>query len=80
MQQLDNLPPMENNYLLFPCTHTSLAKAYGISRKMLYKKLRPINAEIGERKGYKFSLEQLFIIISHLGWPPHPIPESKYTI
>ena len=70
---MQNLPPKD--LVVYPCTHTALAKAYGISRKMLYKKLKPHAAEIGPRKCYKYDLEQLLFIFEMLGWPPNPIPE-----
>lgn len=70
---MQDLPPKD--FVAHPCTHTALAKAYGISRKMLYKKLIPYAAEIGPRKGYKYNLEQLLFIFEKLGWPPNLIPE-----
>ena len=72
---MELLPP-DKDYVLVPCTHTALAKAYGVSRKVLYTWLQPLSAQLGPRKGYKYNLEQLLIIIRKLGWPPHPIPGS----
>lgn len=69
---MQNLPPKD--FVAHPCTHTALAKAYGISRKMLYKKLKPHAADLGPRKGYKYNLEQLLFIFEKLGWPPNLIP------
>jgi hypothetical protein len=66
--------PPTKEFVVKPCTHTALARAYGLSRKMLYKKLKPHAAVIGPRQGYKYNLEQLFQIFGCIGWPPHPIP------
>ena len=59
--------------IIKPCTHTTLARAYGISRKQLYTWLRPLKNEIGKRNGYNYSLEQLFTIFEKIGWPLHSI-------
>lgn len=56
-------------YVVKPCTHATLAKAYSVSRKTLYNWLRPHQEEIGKRCGYKYSLEQLFIIFDKFGFP-----------
>ena len=69
MHQINN----EKEYVVKPCTHTALAKAYGVSRKVLYTWLHPHWQQIGRRAGYKYSLEQLFIIFDLIGWPPHPL-------
>jgi hypothetical protein len=71
-----NIPSLQKQYLLFPCSHSALAKAYGISRNSLYKRLKKREVKLGPRTGNKYSLEQLFIIVSLLGWPPLPIPEK----
>jgi hypothetical protein len=65
----------ENNkeIVIKPCNHTQLAAAYGISPKALRNKLRPYQNEIGKRKGYKYSLEQLLTIYELMGFPLHPI-------
>jgi transposase len=56
-----------------PCNHRQLAKAYGISYKVLKTWLKPWLHELGKRKGYKYSLEQLLIIIEKLGLPMYSI-------
>jgi hypothetical protein len=69
MQQ-DNI---EKEIIIKPCNHTQLAAAYKISPKVLRNRLRPWQQQIGKRKGYKYSLEQLFIIFELIGLPPKPI-------
>lgn len=69
---MQNLPPKD--FVVHPCTHTALAKAYGVSRKVLYTWLRPLQAELGPRQGYKYNIEQLLLIFEKLGWPPNLIP------
>ncbi|HMK26655.1 MAG TPA: hypothetical protein VK483_11565 [Chitinophagaceae bacterium] len=63
----------EKEIVIKPCNHTQLAAAYGISPKVLRNKLRPYQNEIGKRKGYKYSLEQLLTILELIGLPPYPI-------
>jgi hypothetical protein len=63
----------EPEFVIKPCTHTSLARAYGISRKLLYSRLRPYREQIGPRKGYKYSLLQLLVIFELIGFPANPI-------
>ena len=65
--------PPEQEIVIKPCTHTGLAAAYGVSPKVLRSWLRPYQDRIGKRVGYKYSLEQLFIIMELFGLPPHPI-------
>ncbi len=66
-------PLPQKEIVIKPCNHTRLAAAYGISPKVLRNRLRPHQQQIGKRIGYKYSLEQLFIIFELLGLPPHPI-------
>jgi transposase-like protein len=63
----------QKEIIIKKCNHTRLAAAYGISPKVLRNWLRPYQHEIGKRKGYSYSLEQLFIIFEKIGFPPHPI-------
>jgi hypothetical protein len=63
----------EPEFVIKPCTHTGLARAYGISRKVLYSRLRPYREKIGPRKGYKYSLLQLLVIFELIGFPAIPI-------
>jgi hypothetical protein len=56
-----------------PCNHRQLAMAYGISYKVLKTWLKPWLHELGKRKGYKYSLEQLIFIFDKLGLPIHSI-------
>lgn len=62
-------PPPDKEMVIKPCNHTQLAAAYGVSPKVLRTWLRPHQKEIGPRSGYKYSLEQLFIIFDKIGWP-----------
>jgi hypothetical protein len=63
----------QQEIVIKPCTHTGLATAYGVSPKVLRSRLRPHQQRIGQRVGYKYSLEQLFIIIELFGLPGNPI-------
>jgi hypothetical protein len=56
-----------------PCSHTALAKAYGISAKVLHTQLKPFKKTIGLRNGYYYNLQQLLIIIEKVGMPCYPI-------
>lgn len=56
-----------------PCNLRQLAKAYGIGYKALRNRLKPWLHQLGKRKGYKYSLEQLLFIIEKLGLPIHSI-------
>ena len=62
-----NEPPKD--FVVKPCTHTRLATAYGVSRKVLYSWLRPFQDELGPRQGYKYSISQLLVIFNKIGWP-----------
>ena len=62
-------PPTDKEIVIRPCTHTRLAATYGVSPKVLRTWLRPWQKEIGPRQGYKYTLEQLFIIFDKIGWP-----------
>lgn len=63
----------EKEIVIKPCTHTGLAAAYGLSPKVLRSRMRPYQDCIGKRVGYKYSLEQLFIIMELFGLPPNSI-------
>jgi hypothetical protein len=63
----------QQEIVIKPCTHTGLAAAYGLSPKVLRSWLRPHQQRIGQRVGYKYSLEQLLIIIELFGLPSNPI-------
>jgi hypothetical protein len=52
-----------------PCNHIKLAKAYGVSNKVLHTHLSNIKYKIGSRKGNNYSLEQLLVIIENIGLP-----------
>ena len=66
--------PPAKEFVVMPCTHTALAKAYGVSWKVLYTWLQPLQSELGPRQGYKYNIAQLLFIVEKLGWPPNPIP------
>jgi hypothetical protein len=59
--------------ILKPCNAVQLAKAYGVSKKILVKWLQPYQRHIGSRCGHKFSIEQLLIIIEVIGMPVYSI-------
>jgi hypothetical protein len=63
----------DKELVIKPCNQAQLANAYGVSTKVLRTWLRPYDKEIGKRHGYKYSLEQLFIMLDKIGWPPNPI-------
>ncbi len=63
---------VEKEIIIKKCNHTRLAAAYDISPKVLRNRLRPYQDEIGKRKGYSYSLEQLFIIFEKIGFPQNP--------
>ncbi|NOT52883.1 MAG: hypothetical protein HOP10_16625 [Chitinophagaceae bacterium] len=63
----------ETEIVIKPCSHTNLAAAYGVSRKVLYTSLRPYEKQIGKPSGRKYSLEQLCIIFDRVGFLPNPI-------
>jgi hypothetical protein len=64
---------LQNELVIKPCTHTRLAAAYKVSPKVLRHRLRPFQPEIGQRSGYKYSLEQLFTIFEYIGLPQQSI-------
>ncbi len=56
-----------------PCNAVQLAKAYGVSKKVLYRWLLPYQNCIGLRSGHKFSIEQVIAIIERIGLPAQSI-------
>jgi hypothetical protein len=60
-------------------THSSLAKAYGVSPKVLTGWLRPHCQAIGRKNGYYYSLEQLFIVFDLFSWPPEVATYQFYN-
>lgn len=52
-----------------PCTHKQLARAMGVSTYVLTKWLQPLQHQIGKRKGYYYSLEQMLLIYTYVGMP-----------
>jgi hypothetical protein len=64
---------LEKEIIIKPCTHKQLAASYGVSAKVLRTWLKPHQQFIGQRKGYKYSLEQLFVIFDKMGLPQHSI-------
>jgi hypothetical protein len=65
MQQQNNTPQI----IIKPCNARQLAYSYGVSKKVLLHWLQPHQQSIGKRKGHKYSLQQLLIIIDRIGLP-----------
>jgi hypothetical protein len=65
MQQQNNNPQI----IIKPCNARQLACSYGVSKKVLQRWLKPHQQHIGKRKGHKYSLQQLLIIIDSIGLP-----------
>lgn len=57
--------------VLKPCSHRQLAKAYGVSEKILRRWLSPYQ-ETKRPAKTKYSLTQLLFIIEKIGPPVHP--------
>ena len=54
---------------LKPYTHRELANYYGICEKTFYKWLQPFQTEVGEKRGHKYTVIQVEIILNKLGIP-----------
>jgi hypothetical protein len=63
----------DKEIVIKPCNHTTLAKAYGISNKLLHTHLKPLKNTIGLRNCYYYNLEQLLIIFEKIGFLCYPI-------
>ena len=59
----------EETFRLKPYTQSGLAVLYGVSLTTIKKWLKPMAQEIGERKGWYFSIKQVDIIVKKLGLP-----------
>ncbi len=59
--------------IIKPCNLKQLAASYGVSPKVLRTWLKPHQQFIGQRKGYKYSFEQLLVIFDKIGLLQHSI-------
>jgi hypothetical protein len=60
---------MKTITIIKPYTHRELSAFYGVCEKTLYNWLSPFHDEIGEKRGHKYTVIQVEIILAKLGIP-----------
>lgn len=67
---------MKTITVIKPYTHRELSDFYGICEKTLYNWLRPFQEQIGEKRGHKYTVIQVEIILARLGIPRNIIEDD----
>ena len=69
MKQDINSPATSVHFPLKAYTVKQLSELYGVSPKTFHRWIAPFLEDIGEKKGYFYTISQVKTILKHLGVP-----------